>query len=274
MSIIDEPEPRTCLSPTTPALAIVGVQCCRREIATQSGNHPAHAVVKKYVDAVVEGAGGLPLLVPAEGDAKAAEAVISRIDGLLVPGSPSNVEPHHYSGRPSAPNTLHDPARDAIILPLLRAAIRADLPILAICRGIQELNVALGGTLHQRLQELPGRLQHFSGHLPTIDERYSHRAHSVELTQGGLLAALAGRTSLAVNSLHHQGIDRLAPSLRVEGIAPDGQIEAVSAPEASFVLGVQWHPEFRFSEDPISTRLFAAFGAACRARAAARSPGR
>lgn len=270
MSIIDAPIKSSRARGKPTALAIIGIQCCRREIVTQSGNHPAHAVVKKYVDAVVDGAGGLPLLVPAEGDQAAADAVIARIDGLLVPGSPSNVEPHHYDGSPSLPNTLHDPARDAIILPLLRAAVKADLPVLAICRGIQELNVALGGTLHQRLHEVPGRLVHYAGHLETVDERYAYRAHGVELTQGGLLACLAGAQSLTVNSLHHQGIDRLAASLRVEAVAPDGQIEAVSVPGASFLVGVQWHPEFRFAADPVSTRLFAAFGAACRARAAAR----
>jgi putative glutamine amidotransferase len=250
--------------------AIIGIQCCRRDIATQSGAHPAHAVVKKYVDAVVAGAGGMPLLVPAEGDWAAAEAVVSRIDGLLVPGSPSNVEPRHYDGSPSLPDTLHDPARDMIVLPLLRAAVKADLPVLAICRGIQELNVALGGTLHQQVHELPGRLDHRAPKLDTVDERYAHGAHGVELTAGGVLERLAGKHSLVVNSLHGQGIDRVAPMLTVEAVAPDGQIEAVCVPAASFVIGVQWHPEFRFAENPFSARLFAAFGAACRARALAR----
>ena len=270
MSIIAAPVPRSVADEPAPPLAIIGIQCCRRDIATQAATHPAHAVVKKYVDAVVEGAGGLPLLVPAEGDRLAAETIVSRLDGLLVPGSPSNVEPHHYDGDPSLPDTLHDPARDAIILPLLRAAVKQDLPVLAICRGIQELNVALGGTLHQQLHEVPGRLNHFAGHLPTVEERYSHRAHSVELAPGGFLAQLAGIECLKVNSLHHQGIDRLAPGLTVEGMAPDGQVEAVSVAGARFILGVQWHPEFRFAEDPVATRIFAAFGAACRAHAAAR----
>ncbi len=270
MSLIAAPEARVKLAEPDPAFAIIGIQCCRREITTPNGAHPAHAVVKKYVDAVVDGAGGLPLLVPAEGDRLAAEAIISRLDGLLVPGSPSNVEPHHYEGCPSKPDTLHDPARDGIVLPLLRAAVKADLPVFAICRGIQELNVALGGSLHQELCNLPGRLTHYAGHLPTVDERYAHRAHSVELTAGGMLARLTDVRSLQVNSLHHQGIDRLAPSLTVEAVAPDGQVEAVSIAGARFILGVQWHPEFRFAEDPIATRLFAAFGAACRARAKTR----
>lgn len=272
MSIIDA-EPR--LQPALPVatLPIIGIPCCRREIVTATGNHPAHAVVKKYVDAVVDGAHGMPLLVPAEGDAAWAEALIARLDGLLMPGSPSNVEPSHYAGEPSLPETLHDPARDAIALPLLRAAARADLPVLAICRGIQELNVALGGSLHQNLHLLPDRLDHRAPNLDAVDERYAHRAHGVALTPGGYFEQLASARELKVNSLHSQGIDRLASPLKIEAVAPDGQIEAVSLPKARFIIGVQWHPEFRFAEDPFSQKLFAAFGAACRDYAAARQVG-
>lgn len=271
MSIITAPTPGRVLKSEARAFAIVGIQCCRRDIATPTGGHTAHTVVKKYVDAVVEGAGAMALLVPAEGGAMMAQAAVSRIDGLLVPGSPSDVEPHHYGGAPSLPDTLHDPARDAVVLPLLRAAIEADLPVLAICRGIQELNVALGGTLHQHVHEVPGRLDHRAPKLESVDERYAYCAHGVTLTAGGSLESLAGSRCLNVNSLHHQGIDRLAPLLAVEAVAPDGQIEAASLPGARFVLGVQWHPEFRFAENPFSLRLFQAFGAACRARAQARA---
>jgi len=251
-------------------LAVIGIPCCRREIATPTGNHPAHAVVKKYVDVVLDGAGGMPFLIPAEGDAAWADAFIARIDGLLMPGSPSNVEPHHYAGIPSLPDTLHDPARDAIALPLLRAAVKVDLPVLAICRGIQELNVALGGTLHQNIHLLQGRLDHRAPNLDTVEKRYAHRAHGIALTAGGALEKLAGAHELRVNSLHSQGIDRLASGLFVEAVAPDGQIEAVSMPGRRFITGVQWHPEFRFAEDPFSAKLFGAFGAACREYAAAR----
>lgn len=270
MSLVDEPAPRVRpLGPAEP-LAVIGIPCCRREIVTPTGNHPAHAVVKKYVDAVLDGAGGMPFLIPAEGDAAWADAFIARIDGLLMPGSPSNVEPHHYAGLPSLEGTLHDPARDAIALPLLRAAVKADLPVLAICRGIQELNVALGGTLHQNVHLLPGRLDHRGPELGSVDERYGYRAHGVALTAGGVFEKLAGARELKVNSLHSQGIDRLAKPLFVEAVAPDGQIEAVSLPGARFIVGVQWHPEFRFAENPFSAKLLAAFGAACRSYAAAR----
>jgi putative glutamine amidotransferase len=276
MSIIDAPPELLSkgapLRPVAPAqpLAVIGIPCCRREIVTPTGNHPAHAVVKKYVDAVVEGAKAIPLLIPAEGDAAWADAFLARIDGLLMTGSPSNVEPHHYAGEPSPPDTLHDPARDAIVLPLLRAAVKADVPVLAICRGIQELNVALGGSLHQNVHLVPGRLDHRAPRLEALEDRYAHRAHGVALTPGGYFEQLAGSRELKVNSLHSQGIDRLAPGLRIEAVAPDQQIEAVRLPNARFIVGVQWHPEFRFAENPFSTRLFAAFGTACQAVAAAR----
>jgi len=241
---------------------VIGIICCARI----DGDHVIHTVSEKYIAAAADGAGGLPLLVPATGDRIAAEEAVARLDGLLVPGSPSDVEPHHYGGPPLAPERKLDPKRDGMSLPLLRAAVLADLPVLAICRGIQELNVALGGSLHQRLHECPGRLDHRAPK-GDVDERYAHRAHPVSFAPGGYFAVLAGASSAIVNSLHTQGIDRLAPGLVVEATAPDGQIEAVCLPQARFVVGVQWHPEYRHAEEPLSRVLFAAFGEACRAHA-------
>jgi putative glutamine amidotransferase len=194
---------------------------------------------------------------------------VARLDGLLLTGSRSNVEPYHYEGEASQPGTLHDPERDALTLPLIRTAIGAGLPVLAICRGIQELNVALGGTLYQRVHEIAGRLDHRAPE-GDVARRYAHSAHVVALTPGGMLERLTGERELVVNSLHSQGIDRLAPHLVVEAAAPDGQIEAVRHAAADFVLGVQWHPEYRVMENPFSRALFAAFGGACRAWAARR----
>jgi len=248
-------------SPAAPSAApIIGVSCCTRLV----GEQPTHWVGEKYVTAVSDAAGGLPLLIPALGARLAIEEVVARIDGLLLTGSRSNVEPHHYGGTPSAPDTAHDPERDASTLPLIRAAVAAELPVLALCRGIQELNVALGGTLHQRVHEVPGRLDHRA---PEGDmaRRYGHAAHPVALTPGGLFEHLAGARELTVNSLHAQGIDRLAPKLVVEAVAPDGQVEAVRHEDAAFVVGVQWHPEYRALESTFSRALFAAFGTACRA---------
>jgi putative glutamine amidotransferase len=196
--------------------------------------------------------------------------VLDRLDGLLLTGSPSNVEPFHYGGPPSREGTLHDPDRDATTLPLIREAVRRNMPVLAICRGIQELNVALGGTLHQRIFEMPERFSHKRRQRPMMipdNERYGP-AHSVALTPEGLLARLAGATEIMVNSLHGQGIDCPAPDLVVEAVAPDGQIEAVSLPAARFVVGVQWHPEYKPLENPFSRALFAAFSQACHATSA------
>ena len=245
---------------TKPAIGIV---CCSRE----DGDHVLHTVSQKYIVAVAEGAGGLPLLVPAVGDRIAAEEAVARLDGLLLTGSRSNVEPHHYGGPPSAPETPHDPARDGMSLPLLRAAVEADLPVLAICLGIQELNVALGGSLHQRLHEMPDRLDHRARRGLPVDQRYAYDGHAVALTPGGLFERLNGGPTLIVNSLHQQGIDRPAPGLVVEATAPYGQIEAVRLSEARFVVGVQWHPEHRLAEEPFSRALFSLFGEACLGRA-------
>jgi putative glutamine amidotransferase len=242
------------------SMPLVGLPCCTRMM----GDHPTHWVGEKYITAVSEAAAALPLLVPALAQHVAPESVISRLDGLLLTGSRSNVEPHHYGGAPSAEGTAHDPPRDELTLPLIRAAVAAELPVLAICRGIQELNVALGGTLHQRVQEVEGRIDHRSPQ-GTAAERYAHKAHPVRFAAGGMLERLAGASDLVVNSLHAQGIDRLAPGLAVEAEAPDGQIEAVRLEDKAFVIGIQWHPEYRVMENAFGRSLFAAFGAACRA---------
>lgn len=253
-------------SQSADAVPVVGLPCCTRIV----GDHQTHWVGEKYILAVSEAADALPLLLPALSRQVAPAAAVRRLDGLLLTGSRSNVEPHHYDGEPSAEGTAHDPARDALTLPLIRAAIAAEMPVLAICRGIQELNVALGGTLHQRIHEVPGRLDHRA---PTGDVamRYAHAAHTVRFAPGGALEGLAGASELTVNSLHAQGIDRLADDLAVEATAPDGQIEAVRHKAAPFVVGIQWHPEYRVMENAFGRALFAAFGAACRSFARRRS---
>ncbi len=246
---------------------VVGIPAC---LIARDG-FGFHQVGAKYVDSVIDGAGGLPLLLPAVGSRADPDALLDGLDGLLLTGSPSNVEPHHYGGPPPPPAGARDSARDATTLPLIRHAIARAVPLLAICRGVQELNVALGGSLHQEVHELPGRLDHRSDKTVSPPQRYAP-AHEVLLTEGGRLQELlGGARRIAVNSLHGQAIDRLAPGLAVEARAPDGTIEAVRVEGApGFVLGVQWHPEWRVLEHPISRRLFAAFGAACRARAEAR----
>ena len=259
------------MSRYSPAPPIVGLPACMR-----MGEHTQfHGVGAKYVSAVAEGAGALPVLLPALGESQDVDGLLDRLDGLLFTGSPSNVEPHIYGGPVSAAGTLHDPARDANTLPLIRAAIAGGVPIFCICRGIQELNVALGGTLHQSLHEVPGKLDHRSRKDVPLDERY-RPAHALSLPAGGYVRELAqGAAEVMVNSLHAQGIDRLAKGLAVEATAPDGLIEAVRVKDAAaFALGVQWHPEHRTAMLwPLSRALFAAFGRAAAERAAARRVG-
>jgi putative glutamine amidotransferase len=158
-------------------------------------------------------------------------------------------------------------------LPLIREAVRAGLPLLAICRGIQELNVALGGTLHQRVQELPGKIDHRMprGDDVSRDDQYAAR-HPLKLTPGGYFAKLLGTEEIMVNSLHAQAIDRPAERLTIEAVSPDGIVEAVTVKAArGFAVGVQWHPEYKLLENPVSRQLFSAFGDEVHARAAIRA---
>ena len=243
---------------------LIGVTACRQQL----GKYSSHTVGDKYVEAA--GFAGIPLLLPARSEAIDPLRLLERLDGVLFTGSPSNVEPHHYEGPASAEGTLHDVHRDRLTLPLLRAALDLGVPVLCICRGFQELNVALGGSLHQRVHELPGYRDHREPQEVAVAEQYAAQ-HSVAVQPGGLFERLGLPPTFAVNSLHSQGIDRLAPGLRVEAVAPDGLVEAVSvAGSAAFALGVQWHPEWRFADNPVSLRLFEAFRAACAARLAAR----
>ena len=245
---------------------LIGVTACRHQIDDMS----CHAAGDKYLRAVLEGAGGLPLLIPALGSPLEAGELAERLDGLLITGSPSNILPEHYGGEPSEPGTPHDPERDATTLPLILAALAAGVPLFGICRGLQELNVALGGTLHQRVHELPGKHDHRWDDAEPLEKQFGP-AHPVRVLPGGVLADLLGAREITVNSLHWQGIDRLADGLRVEAEAPDGLIEAVSVASApAFALAVQWHPEWRFSDNRESQALLHAFGSAARARGGSR----
>lgn len=240
------------------SVPVVGIPACIRQIHER----PFHTTADRYCAAIVDAVKGMPIIIPSIGDKMDFDTLLDHLDGLLLTGSPSNVEPGHYDG-PIIDGILHDPRRDATTLPLIREAVRRGIPILAICRGIQELNVALGGSLHQRVHELPGSLNHRSPHGPMpADARYGP-AHTVALTPGGLLTRLANSGEIMVNSLHGQGIDRPAPDLTVEAVAPDGLVEAVSHRTARFVVGVQWHPEYKPLENPFSRALFGEFARAC-----------
>jgi putative glutamine amidotransferase len=245
---------------------VVGIPCCVKVL----GPHPFHVVGDKYMRAVSDGAGAIPFPIAALGDWWDVDDLLDRLDGLLITGSPSNVEPRHYGATDEDDDTLHDPARDATTLPLIRRAIERGVPLLAICRGLQEVNVALGGTLHQHVERLAGRLDHRADEGKPVEGQYGP-AHPVALAPGGRLARLFGRSETRVNSVHSQGIDRLADGLAVEATAPDGQIEAICVERAAgFALAVQWHPEWRFWENPDSVALFRALGEAASGYAAQR----
>jgi putative glutamine amidotransferase len=247
---------------------LVGISCCTKQFGVFG--MPNHAASDTYVRATDLVVGGVPVLLPANGPTADIETLLDRLDGIILTGSRSNVQPTLYDGPPHAEGTHEDPNRDGITLPLIRAAVARGVPLLAICRGFQELNVALGGSLHQRLQDLPDRIDHTTPMQPSREVRQG-KAHGIRITPGGWLHKLAGTLEIKVNSLHNQGINRLAPGLVAEGIAPDGTIEAVrvvasqDGPAPGFAVGVQWHPEYDWTVDSLSKRIFIQFGDMVRA---------
>ena len=245
---------------------LIGISCCVKQFGAMGMLN--HAASNTYVRATDHLVGGVPVLVPANGAMADIATLVARLDGLILTGSRSNVAPTNYDGPPHAEGTPEDHERDGVTLPLIRATIAAGVPVLAICRGMQELNVALGGSLHQRLQDLPDRIDHSTPMAPYARVR-TGKSHAVRVATESWLHRLCGRTEIPVNSLHNQGIDRLAPTLVADAIAPDGTIEAVHAiAMPGFVIGVQWHPEYDWERDDVSRQIFVTFGDAVRARLA------
>jgi putative glutamine amidotransferase len=243
-----------------PRKPIVGIPCDHRII----GPHPFHAVGEKYIVAARDGAHAIPLLIPVLERPIDIDEVLDTVDGILLTGSPSNVAPKQYGGPPPRDGVLQDERRDATTLPLIKHIVDRGVPLLAVCRGFQELNVAYGGTLHQHVEEVPGRFDHREDKHQSLDVQYAP-VHDVHLTPGGRLEAIAGQSTIKVNSLHGQGVDRVGEGLTVEAVAADGTVEGLRVRNAkSFALAVQWHPEWRFWENDFSKALFAAFGRALR----------
>ena len=240
---------------------LIGIPADRRIL----GPHPFHCVGEKYIAAVAEAADAIPLLIPALGT-RDFDELLATLDGILLTGSPSNVEPTHYAGPASDPDTLHDPHRDATTLPLIPRVVDSGLPLFAVCRGFQEMNVAFGGKLWQKVQDVPGLDDHRENKEDPLDMQYGP-AHEIELVRGGLLQGLADTDRVVVNSLHSQGVQTLGEGLEVEARAPDGLVEAFRVRAApGFAVAVQWHPEWQVMRNPFSRALFAAFGDAARTR--------
>ena len=239
---------------------VIAVPADRRLI----GIHPFHMVGEKYITALKDAAEGLPWMIPAIGDDSMLDDIFNKVDGLFLTGSISDIEPHHYQGNPSRPGTLHDPERDATVFPLARKALDTGMPIFAVCRGFQELNVLLGGTLHQQIHEVEEYLDHREDKNDLIEKGYGP-AHTISIKKDSMLSSFTDQDIVSVNSLHGQGVDRIATGVNIEAVAEDGVIEAFKVTETSgFAYAVQWHPEWKVLENPLSLSIFRAFGDACR----------
>ena len=243
---------------------VIGIVCD----VIKNGANGFHGAGEKYINAIAHGVNAIPILIPAQSTGEDLDSLseffdddfFQQLDGIFFPGSPSNIEPHHYGDELSATPDSHDRQRDGSSLPLIKLAIEKGIPLLAACRGMQEFNVAMGGELYQQLYNHEQFIEHREDKGAVREIQYQP-AHEISLSPNGLLAKILGETSHKVNSLHGQGIKTLGENLKVEANAPDGLIEAISYNKnGAFAVGVQWHPEWKFSEDKLSSGLFKAFG--------------
>ncbi|MCC6007301.1 MAG: gamma-glutamyl-gamma-aminobutyrate hydrolase family protein [Rhodobacteraceae bacterium] len=224
--------------------------------------YPAHAVGHGNSRAVAEVAGAMPVLIPSDPDLVTTDDLLDRFDGFVFPGGRANVHPEEYGEQETPAHGTFDRGRDRVALPLIRAAIERGQPVFGICRGFQEFNVALGGTLHPEIRDLPGRMNHRMPPDGTLDQKFALR-HVVRVEKRGLFSRLFGAEEVLTNTLHGQGIMRAGAGIEVEGFAPDDTPEALHVTGArGFAMAVQWHPEWRAAHDPVSRPLFEAFGAA------------
>jgi putative glutamine amidotransferase len=242
------------------SLPIVCIPCNRAELQGSS----VHFVRDSYIKALTDVVKCIPLLIPATGKDFDLKSIAGKIDGVLLTGASSNLCPAYYGAEREFAEADLDIARDETTLPIIKSVMEMDMPMLAICRGFQEMNVACGGTLHQFVQKQPGKMDHRPNYDLPFKERYELQRHKIHTQKGGLFEKLGLPAEFTANSIHQQGVEKLAPGLFVEGIAEDGLIEAVSVPKKRFILGTQWHPEGDFWLNPVSTTLLEAFGHALR----------
>ncbi|MCF1707232.1 gamma-glutamyl-gamma-aminobutyrate hydrolase family protein [Tabrizicola sp. J26] len=247
-----------------PVIGIIGNRALLNE------TYPIHGGGTMNMCAVSHVAGGLPLIIPADPDLVSVEDLLDTCDGFLLTGGRPNVHPEEYGEEETEAHGTFDRARDRITLPLIRACVERGQPFLGICRGFQEVNVAMGGTLYAEIRELPGRMNHRMPPDGTLDEKFALR-HAVRFTQGGVFHRLMGAEEVMTNTLHGQGIKQPGARIVVDGHAPDGTPEAIYVDGApGFTLSVQWHPEWNAADDPVSRPLFTAFGQAAADWAAAK----
>jgi putative glutamine amidotransferase len=230
-----------------------------------------HALGDKYVRALTDVAGVEAVMIPNAIDPSNLDGLLHHFDGVLMTGALSNVHPPHYGEVPTQDHEPYDHHRDAVTLQLIRRVIDRGIPLFCICRGFQELNVAMGGSLETELQRGEGRLDHRAPKSDDINIRYAP-SHLIDIAKGGFLTQILDKRETMVNTIHRQGIKKIGAGLNVEATAPDGIIEAVSVKDAkAFAFGTQWHPEFKATENPDSVKLFSAFGEAARAHRRART---
>ncbi|MEH6629396.1 MAG: gamma-glutamyl-gamma-aminobutyrate hydrolase family protein [Halopseudomonas aestusnigri] len=253
---------------TIRSLPIVGVSACLYKGDTPK---PYHSVDDKYLRAVSVSAGAMPLIVPALGDLLDMPELVASLDGIMLTGSNSNVFPELYQSTPTPDAEPYDQMRDQTTFALIHEALRQEVPLLAICRGFQELNVAMGGSLHSQIKNIEGRMDHSSPDTSEMDIDYGP-SHTIQLNPEGELINILKSDQVSVNSLHYQAIDRVGSALQIDAQAEDGTVEAISMPkQPSFVLGVQWHPEYKSQDNPVSRHIFKAFGSAVKNRATKRA---
>jgi putative glutamine amidotransferase len=237
-----------------------------------NSSYPVHAGGTMNSEAVSDVAGCVPIIIPSDPRFVRVEELLALCDGFLLTGGRPNVHPSEYGETETPAHGDFDRCRDAITLPLVRACVERGQPILGICRGFQEVNVAMGGTLYPEIRDLPGRMNHRMPPDGTLEEKFALR-HPVQFTQGGPFHALLGAAEVMTNTLHGQGINRPGPRIVVDGVAPDGTPEAIYVLDApGFTLSVQWHPEWNAAGDPVSRPLFTAFGRAVADWAAGKRP--
>ena len=238
--------------------------------------HPVYATGERNIHSLMKMVDCVPVLIPPVGAAMDVVELVSRMDGFVLTGGRANVEPQHYDGPAFPADEIIDPGRDALVLPLVRACIAAHVPVFGICRGIQEINVAMGGSLHYRIHQLSGKNDHRRPRRDDVTQEEVFRLnHMVKLTAGGLFQSLTGQDEMMVNSLHGQGVDRLGKGLVVEATSPDGVVEGLRYNDAAqFIVGVQWHAEWQPDQHELSGALYTAFGKAAQARATRRVTGR
>ncbi len=245
-----------CARTSRPVVGIIG------NMNLLDSSYPVHAGGTMNSEAVSLVAGCLPLIIPSDPRLVSVDDLLSLCDGFLLTGGRPNVHPSEYGEQETPAHGTFDRGRDAVTLPLIRACVERGQPFLGVCRGFQEVNVALGGTLHPEIRDLPGRMNHRMPPDGTLEEKFALR-HPVRFTPGGPFARLMGADEVMTNTLHGQGIARAGAGVVIDGLAPDGTPEAIYVKDApGFTLSVQWHPEWNAGSDPVSRPLFRAFGEA------------